>query len=108
MNSIPSLSEPVAETGPVHLPAHANTVAAEDLRVRLVLAADFEGQTEVDASDVESVGQAVLQLLVAARAEARRNGQSFVVSNPSPAFVERVSSCRLAEAIGLQIEEEFQ
>lgn len=83
------------------LPAHGTTVTAEDLRVRLVLASDFDGAMEVDASAVESVGQAVLQLLVAAKVEADTQGQSFSISNPSPAFVGRVTACGLAAAIGL-------
>ena len=91
----------VADAGPIRLPAHGTTVTAEDLRVRLVLASDIDGRIEIDASEVESVGQAVLQLLVAARAEAEANGLSYSVNDPSPAFVERVTSCRLADAVGL-------
>lgn len=91
----------LAAAGPVRLPAHGTTVTAEDLRVRLVLAADFEGRIEIDASEVESVGQAVLQLLVAARGEAETAGQPFAIADPSRAFVERVTACRLADALGL-------
>jgi anti-anti-sigma regulatory factor len=83
------------------LPAHCGTVAAEDIRVRLVLAADLDGSIDVDASGVESVGQAVLQILVAARHEALGNGQRFTITDPSPAFVDRVRRCQLAGAIGL-------
>ncbi|UYY59658.1 STAS domain-containing protein [Sphingomonas sp. S2-65] len=88
--------------GAVRLPAHGTTVTADDLRVGLVLAADQNDTIEVDASDVESVGQAVLQLLVAARAEASASGQGFRIANPSQAFVERVKSCHLAHAVGLE------
>lgn len=87
--------------GRIRLPANGGTVAAEELRVRLVLAADVDGRIEVDASEVESVGQAVLQLLVAARAEAEANGQSYLILNPSAAFTDRVTGCRLAAAVGL-------
>jgi len=86
----------------LRLPAHGTTVTAEDLRVRLVLAADLDDAIEIDASDVESVGQAVLQLLVAANAEAASAGQAFRIVNPSPAFTERVNRCHLAVAIGLE------
>ncbi len=85
----------------LRLPAHGTTVIAEDLRVRLVLSADLDDEMIVDASEVESVGQAVLQLLVAARAEAQRNGQPFTIANPSPAFADRVAACRLGSALGL-------
>lgn len=94
---------PDAEERALRLPAHGTTVTAEDLRVRLVLAADLDDAIEIDASEVESVGQAVLQLLVAARAEAIAGGQEFRIANPSPAFVERVNRCRLAPAIDLDI-----
>lgn len=101
MNSTPFPSDAAAMSGPIVLPAHGTTVTAEELRVRLVLAADYEDRTEIDASKVESVGQAVLQLLVAAHREAAQGGQSFAILSPSPAFVQRVTACRLAGAIGL-------
>lgn len=90
----------------LRLPAHCTTVTAEDLRVRLVLATDLDGGIEIDASEVESVGQAVLQLLVAARIEAEANDQRFAILSPSPAFVDRVTRCRLADAIGLELQKE--
>ncbi|MDV3457369.1 STAS domain-containing protein [Sphingomonas sp. HF-S4] len=97
-----TLQLPEAEDRSLRLPAHGTTVTAEDLRVRIVLAADLDDSIEIDGSQVESVGQAVLQILVAARAEAAANGQSFRIANPSQAFVERVTSCHLADAIGLE------
>lgn len=100
-NGDASLSDDKNEIGLIRLPANGGTVAAEELRVRLVLAADVDGRIEIDASEVESVGQAVLQLLVAARAEAEANGQSYLILNPSPAFTDRVTACRLAAAVGL-------
>ena len=99
---MPLQSDPMTEGGVVRLPAHGTTVTAEDLRVHLVLAADYEGRTEIDASNVESVGQAVLQLLVAARADADANGQTFAILNPSPAFIDRVAACRLADVLGIE------
>jgi anti-anti-sigma regulatory factor len=93
---------PDAEERALRLPAHGTTVTAEDLRVRLVLAADLDDAIEIDASEVESVGQAVLQLLVAARLEAAAGGQEFRIANPSPAFVDRVNRCQLGAAIGLE------
>jgi len=90
----------------LQLPVHGSTVTAEDLRVRMVLACDFEGAMNIDASRVETVGQAVLQLLVAARTEALDAGHEFEIVNPSTAFVQRVQACGLAEAVGLS-EEEF-
>ena len=92
----------------LRLPAHCTTVTAEETRVRLVLAADLDGAMEVDASDVESIGQATLQLLVAARIEAVANGQRFAIIDPSPAFTDRVNGCRLADAIGLDLRKDTQ
>lgn len=94
----PSVSDP-AEDRSLCLPVHGNTMAAEDLKVRLVLAADLDEQMHIDASQVESVGQCVLQLLVAAHAEAERQSLEFEITNPSPAFVERVVGCGLARIL---------
>jgi anti-anti-sigma regulatory factor len=69
-----------------------------------VLAADTAQRIEIDASAVESVGQAVLQILIAARAEATANRQDFIIINPSRAFIERLTGCRLADALGLELE----
>lgn len=101
-----SQSDSAGEDRTVRLPVHGSTVTAEDLRVRLVLASDFDGEIHVDASEVESVGQAVLQLLLAGKTEADGNGQSFTIHNPSDAFVDRVVVCGLTGSIGLNVEEE--
>ena len=105
-----SMQSPFEEAGAegLRLPAHGTTVIAEDLRVRLVLASDVDGDIVVDASDVESVGQAVLQLLVAAREEALRNGQSFAIANPSPAFLHRIRACGMGGMFGVEQEEILQ
>ncbi len=89
------------------LPGQCTTVHAQDIGVRLVLAADFDGDIVIDASGVESIGHATLQLLVAAHADAIANGHSFTIAAPSPAFVERVTACRLADAIGLDNQKEI-
>lgn len=102
-----SLPDPNNEERALILPAHGTTVTAEDLLVRLVLASDLDNAIEIDASAVESVGQAVIQLLIAAKAEADAQGQRFVIANPSAAFVERVTACDLASAIGLSEEEDI-
>jgi anti-anti-sigma regulatory factor len=99
--------QPDGEDRGLKLPSHGSTTTAEDLRVRLVLACDYGGGIEIDASEVESVGQAVLQLLVAAKAETERTGLPFAFTHPSPAFIERVQACRLADAIGLSPQEDF-
>ena len=96
-----------APGGIVELPAHGVTVTAEELKVRLVLAADFDNGIMVDASAVESVGQAVLQLLLAARAEAETAGTRFHIQNPSPAFLARIEALGLSDRLGLSQTEEL-
>lgn len=103
MHSAP-LDDP-KEDRSLRLPAHCTTVTAEDVRVRLVLAADLDGRLEIDASDVQSIGQAVFQLLLAARVEAQRSAQSFSIVHPSAAFVQRAQTCCLADALGLEPQE---
>jgi len=100
--SLPDMAPGSLDDRSLRLPVNGNTVAAEDLKVRLVLAADLDEEMRIDASQVESVGQAVLQLLVAAGAEAERRSLNFEITNPSAAFVERVAGCGLAETLGLQ------
>jgi anti-anti-sigma regulatory factor len=87
------------------LPAYCATVAAQDLHGRL-LEVSVPDELSIDAGQVEHVGQAMLQLLVAARREATANGRSFAIIHPSPAFVARVRACRLDEALGLPVEGE--
>ena len=101
-----SQSEDGGEDRTLRLPAHGGTVAAEELRTAMVLASDFGEVTEIDASAVESIGQAVLQLLIAAKAEAASLDRGFAICNPSRAFVDRVNACGLADAIGLPVEKE--
>ncbi|WP_422058433.1 STAS domain-containing protein [Sphingomonas sp.] len=94
--------------GIIELPAHGVTVTAEELKVRLVLAADVGGDLVVDASAVESVGQAVLQLLLAARTEAEATGHRLIIQNPSPAFLARIEALGLSDRLGLSQTEEMQ
>ncbi len=95
-------TEASAEDRSLRLPVHGSTVTAAELRERIIQAADIDGVMEIDASQVESVGQAVLQILVAAHAEGERAGLPFRLVNPSQAFLDRVESCRLADAIGIE------
>lgn len=104
----PMNPDPMNNDRALILPAHGTTVTAEELRVRMVLASDFDHAITIDASAVESVGQAVLQLLVAAKIEADAQSQPFVIQNPSAAFVQRVTACGLADAIGVAVEEDEQ
>jgi anti-anti-sigma regulatory factor len=103
MNSTPF--PPDADLDPIVLPANCDTVAAEELQVRLVLAADRLDAIRVDAGQVDNVGQAVLQLLVAARSEAEARGLDFALLDPSAAFLARTSACRLAEPLGISVKE---
>ena len=88
----------------VTLPVNGTTASAEELRVQLVLALDGDQPAQIDASEVENAGQAVLQLLVAAQAEARSAGRPLTFTNPSAAFRDRVERCRLTDQIGLDPE----
>ncbi|MXP10465.1 STAS domain-containing protein [Pseudoblastomonas halimionae] len=90
--------------GPLKLPANGTTASAEELRIQLVLLLDGEDAEEIDASEVDNAGQAVLQLLVAAQAEAREAGRPLSFVNPSAAFRDRVERCRLTDQIGLDPE----
>lgn len=107
LGSIPGAVAMPAEDRTLVLPSQCTTVNAEDIGVRLVLAADFNGDIVIDASGVESIGHATLQLLVAAHADTIANGNTLTIASPSPAFLERVTACRLADAIGLDNQKEI-
>lgn len=95
------LPQPDPSPGTVWLPANGTTVTAEALRNDLVCAAELGDETIIDGSAVQTVGQAVLQLLVAARTAAIAAGKSVMIVNASEAFRARVQACCLGEAIGL-------
>lgn len=100
MNSVP-FSPELAAGEFILLPPSGTLIAAEELQPLLVLAVDRGEGLQLDASAVENVGQAMLQLLVAGRHEAVAAGQPFRIADPSTAFRERVSACRLEAALGL-------
>ena len=105
----PNLPDDAAEaTDTIVLPVNGTTVTAEELKVRLVLAADTGGATTIDASQVESAGQAMIQLLIAGYAEAQAKGHPFTIINPSPAFTARIEALGLAGPLGLVTEEEVE
>jgi anti-anti-sigma regulatory factor len=84
----------------IRLTGHGTTATAEDLRSELVLAIGGAG-TVIDASEMHSVGQAVLQVLVAARNDALLHGRSFHFATTSDAFAERATRCQLTDLIGM-------
>lgn len=98
-----SQPDPEPDFGAIRLTGHGTTVTAEDLRTQLVVAFDLCNATTIDASESLSVGQAVLQLLIAARNEATAIARDFSFVGASAAFSDRVMSCQLADAIGLEI-----
>lgn len=69
--------------------------------MQLVVALDSGEPVGIDASQVEMLGQAVLQILIAARAEASSAGTEFYFETPSDAFVARATACRAESLIGL-------
>ena len=82
--------------GRLHLPPNLTTVMAG-----LVLAADHEAAILIDAADTTSIGQAALQLLIAARQEADRMNIPFGIANAREPLVRRIEALGLAEMLGL-------
>ena len=83
---------------PIILPAHCGTAVAAGLQGELVAALAAQAAPVIDAGAVESLGQAVLQLLLAARAD--RLDLRF--EPVSAAFAERALRCGLGSALGIQ------
>lgn len=87
--------------GRLRLPPNVTIVMAEDLRAGLVLAADHEAAILIDASETLSIGQAALQLLIAARQETDRMKIPFAIENAQPALVARICALGLGDMLGL-------
>jgi anti-anti-sigma regulatory factor len=85
----------------IRLPAHGTTTTAEELRNQLVCAAELGGATVIDASAVQTIGQAVLQLLVAARRSAVAEGKPCEIIGASPALLTIASANCLGQELGL-------
>jgi len=98
-----SQPDPTPDFGTIRLSGHGTTVTAQDLRTQCVVASDLCDSTAIDASEALSVGQAVLQVLIAARREADLRAHNYRFVDASEAFVDRVTRCQLADAIGLEI-----
>ncbi|MFO1261609.1 MAG: hypothetical protein U1E68_11105 [Sphingomonadaceae bacterium] len=92
--------------GRLRLPANVTTVMAEDLRAGLVLAADHEAAILIDASETLSIGQAALQLLIAARQEADRMKIPFAIENAQAPLLARIGALGLSDVLGLGGKEE--
>lgn len=101
LNPLDGFIEGVADDGRIHLPPNVSTVMAEDLRAGLVLAADHEEAIIVDAAETTSIGQAALQLLVAAKFEADQLAIPFIIENARPELVERIAMLGLADLLGI-------
>jgi len=86
MSSQPSPPEPIV------VPANANLAAAETLLPQLQAAA-IAGHVTVDASQVTAVGQAMLQLLLAAA----QSSAGLRITAASEAFRERIEQLGLKE-----------
>lgn len=91
----------------VPMPANVTTVMVEDLRARLVLAADRDAAILIDASQTQTIGQAGLQLLLAAQAEAERLNIPFAIENPRPELAARIVSLGLAAVLGVAPQEDM-
>lgn len=107
MTLMPSQPDPANDFGVIRLTGHGTTTTAEDLRTQMIVASELCDSTTIDASEALSVGQAVLQLLIAARRDASSRDHDYRIVGASPAFSERVVSCQLADTIGLEIEKDI-
>ncbi|WP_277981484.1 STAS domain-containing protein [Sphingomonas phyllosphaerae] len=70
------------------LPPRLDTAAAPPLRVALKKLVEQAQPLTIDGSAVEQIGQACLQILIAARAAAVAEGQSFALTAVSIPFAD--------------------
>ena len=88
-------------TGPAKGMGAAITLAFAREGARLVLAADHEAAILIDAAETGSIGQAALQLLIAARHEADRMNIPFEIENAQEPLIKRIEALGLIEILGL-------
>lgn len=86
----------------IHLPARCSTTSAEGMFAQLLESQKRDVPVTIDASDVASLGQAVLQLLIAAQRDFAERGRAFAITDPSDAFLAavRLSGCEAHLEIG--------
>ena len=92
-----NLPQFLPELNVLALPAQCGTAVAAALHGQLIAALETPLPPTIDAGAVESLGQAVLQLLLAARSAL----PELTIEPVSPAFAERVERCGLGPALGL-------
>lgn len=79
----------------IALPAVLDTPAAGALRQTLRDAIGSGQPIQLDASGVERIGQACLQVLAAAEAAAEESGQEFRIVGASPVFADMATLAAL-------------
>lgn len=85
----------------IKLPGSGRTSEAAALHSRMLHAAETDASVEIDASAVETLGQATLQLLLALRRHVVERGQIFAITQASDAFVDQVGRCGLLAEVGI-------
>ena len=88
--------------GRVSLPAVADLLQADTLKMQLEHGLASGSEMTIDASAVQRISSPFLQVLVAGVvAFAKAGGPSLTISNPSAAFLETVSTLGLKDTLGL-------
>lgn len=89
----------------IMLPAHCSTTAAQNLLPDFLDHADRGANIVVDGSAVDVVGQAMLQLLAAAKADADATGRTFAIDPVSDPLAARIVGCKLEGPLGLDAQD---
>lgn len=89
------MMQTLAATDTIQLPPRCSTASADDMLSALLASRTRDVSVAIDASRVKSIGQAVLQILIAARTDCARRGRSFAIVDPSTEFLAaaRLSRC---------------
>ena len=88
--------------GPIVLAKRATIGKIEELQEQLSAALDQKSDVEIDASNVEAVDTASLQLLVAFVNSRWKQEKSVVWKEPSDEFISRTGLTGLTEVLGIQ------
>lgn len=81
--------------GVIRLPASCSTASAASLHAELAAKVAAATSCRIDGSAVETVGQAMLQLLLAAKSAC----PDLRIGPASPVFAERIRACALGDTL---------
>lgn len=86
-----------SRAGPFVLPEILDITVVQSLKADMLERVAAEGPLTVDASQVEKIGSAAIQIIHAAGLARAIRGRAMTVTDPSPAFIQGFTDIGFAE-----------